>query len=49
MWVVIALLFVATAIWVVWAGRQPRTHSIWAPGEEAPISRLLNPRRRSGK
>jgi len=36
-WVVIALLFVGTGIWTVWASHQPRTHSIWAPDMEEPL------------
>jgi hypothetical protein len=34
-WALIAVLFVATAIWTEWGSHQPRTHSIWAPGGES--------------
>lgn len=30
-WIVIGLLWVATAIWTIWASHQPRTESIWGP------------------
>lgn len=30
-WTLIGMLVIGTAAWTVWAGRQPRTHSIWAP------------------
>ncbi len=36
-WIFIGLLFVATAAWTVWAGRQPHSHSIWAPDTDESI------------
>ena len=35
-WIIIGLLFVATAIWTIWAGRQPHTHSVWTPDIQSP-------------
>ena len=34
-WIVIGVLFVATAVWTVWASRQPGGHSMWAPNSES--------------
>ncbi len=31
MWVVIGLGLIFTIAWTVWAGRQPRLHSVWPP------------------
>ena len=31
-WIVIGLMLLGTGAWTVWATRQPRMHSIWAPG-----------------
>ena len=31
MWAVIAIFTIATVIFCIWAGQQPRAHSIWAP------------------
>jgi hypothetical protein len=30
-WVTIGLLVILTAVSMVWAGRQPEVHSMWAP------------------
>ena len=31
MWGIIAIFTIATVIFCIWASKQPRTHSIWAP------------------
>lgn len=37
-WVLIAVLLVATLWAFVWAGHQPKVHSIWGDPSEKPLS-----------
>jgi len=38
-WVLIALLLAATLWAVMWAGKQPRVHSIWGEPSDVPLTR----------
>ena len=37
-WVLIAGLVAATLLWTVWAGHQPRPHSVWGEPSEKPLN-----------
>jgi hypothetical protein len=33
-WTVIGFFFALTAVWVVWASKQPRIRSLWTPDDQ---------------
>ncbi len=37
-WALIAVLAAATLVWTVWAGHQPKPHSIWGDASETPLN-----------